>query len=80
MSYRPTGTGLVQLHWQDAADPARTRLVAQGGPFADVDAFQAWASDVLRERQHERPEGWCPLVCDSTSSHFVRPAGREQQA
>jgi hypothetical protein len=64
---------LIQLHWQDRADPEKTELVAQG-EFADSDAAMAWATELIERRGKEMPEGWCPLLCDEDSNYFVRAA------
>ena len=64
-------TFLIQVHWQNVADCRQTEFVAQGGGFADAAAMYAWIKEVVQRRHSECPEGWQPMVCDSTSDYFV---------
>jgi hypothetical protein len=63
--------GLVQLHWQNPAKPETTELVAQGGPFLSVGAINQWLVETYDRQAAHRPLGWVPMICDSTSEHFV---------
>lgn len=62
---------LIQVHWQNVADPRQTEFVAQGGEFTDAAVMYDWIKDVVQRRHSECPEGWQPMVCDSTSDYFV---------
>jgi hypothetical protein len=63
--------GLVQLHWQNPAKPEITELVAQGGPFTDMESMNQWIVGTHDRLGANRPFGWIPMICDSTSEHFV---------
>jgi hypothetical protein len=63
--------GLIQLHWQKIDDPSKTEWVAQGGDFATPEEMQNWIREVVDRRKEECPEGWHPMICDSTSDYFV---------
>lgn len=64
---------LVQLHWQDRANPDRTEFVGQG-EFDDADDMAGWANELISRRAGECPEGWCPLVMTEGHPRFVTAA------
>ena len=66
--------GLIQVHWQKIGDCDQTQMVAQGGDFKTAEEMQEWIREVVERRKSECPEGWQPMVCDSTSEYFVRSA------
>lgn len=61
---------LLQLHWQCRVDLRKTVLVAQGGPFCDHDAFQAWVDGVLERQQSEMPTNYQVLICTEDSFYW----------
>ncbi len=63
--------GLIQVHWQKIDETNKTELVAQGGDFKTPQEMQEWIREVVERRKSECPEGWQPMVCDSTSEYFV---------
>ncbi len=69
--------GLIQLHWQDPNDLSKTLMVAQGdsSDFETSEEAHEWIREVIERRKDDCPEGWRPMICDSTSKHFwVTPA------
>lgn len=62
---------LIQIHWQSISDSNQTEMVAQGGDFKTSDEMQEWIREVVQRRKDECPDGWQPMVCDSTSDYFV---------
>lgn len=72
--------GLIQLHWQDLSDPQTTLLVAQGGPFRTPDELEEWIRSAVAKSKTEFPtqcpDGWVPMLCDSTSSYFAHEADK----
>jgi hypothetical protein len=63
--------GLIQVHWQNIDDASKTEMVAQGGEFNTAEEMHEWIREVVDRRKEECPEGWRPMVCDSTSDFFV---------
>ena len=64
----PSGV-LIQVHWQNLDNCNETQMVAQGGDFTTVTEAREWVKEVVSN--NECPEGWKPLVVDSTSEYFV---------
>jgi hypothetical protein len=62
--------GLIQVHWQNRSDLNVTTMVAQGGEFATAGEMMDWINETLRNHAESCPEGWGPMICDSTSSYF----------
>jgi len=68
---------LLQLHWQDRADPKRTTFVVQSGLLETADEGRAWVEKAVAERRDDCPEGCVPFICNEKSERFVMaaPAG-----
>lgn len=67
-----TFAGLIQVHWQKIGDCSKTEMVAQGGDFKTPEEMHEWIREVVDRRKDECPEGWEPMVCESSSDYFVR--------
>ena len=68
---KPWSEALIQVHWQKLNEPSKTEMVAQGGEFETAEEMHEWIREVVERRKDECPDGWIPMVCDSTSDHFV---------
>lgn len=61
---------LIQLHWQNRADPKQTDFVAQAG-FPNAEAAVRWANEKIDEMKETCPNGWGPMVCTEDSEFFM---------
>ena len=63
--------GLIQVHWQKIDEPNQTQMVGQGGDFKTAEDMHEWIRELVDRRKEECPDGWQPMVCDSTSGFFM---------
>jgi hypothetical protein len=61
---------LVQLHWQNRADPKQTEFVGQC-PAISKEQVNEWAKELISRRSGEMPDGWCPMLCTQDAPEFA---------